>query len=363
MTDDKTRLATPRDMPDGPPVDTTREPSRLAAWVAKAKARNAKPKTPPKPALVPVKPAAPVKTRTLPAARITPSRSNWDVAAVGVLAVLVMAIVAVGLRVGMGALQDAAKAVHIEDEAAKLYWIGVDGLIVVAIVAALVLRHDRAARNYCLAVVAVFTAASGAIQYLHGLGWFTPDPVSRVLPPLPWGVVLLVAFLVIGMIFCATHLFVHTLRRLFPSTQADQAELAAVAPTAQAEMTAVQAEGSGSTQTPNAPDHPIQGGQLSSDDDREVRKWFAAVAVGLLLDSEAKPNRARLSRDFGISDRQAGYVISDVKRERELAAEREAAAAATPSAVTPLPAAQPNLSWASLATPGSVNGSVPAVNP
>lgn len=354
-----TAIPPPEPPADDPAPAAPRGPSRvrrILSWVAATAARSAKPARPVEPAVVPAKTPAPPKLRTPRAAPATPSRSNWDVVAVAVLAVLVMAIVGVGLRVGMGALQDAATAVHIEDEAAKLYWIGVDGLIVVAIVAALVLRHDRAARNYCLAVVGLFTAASGAIQYLHGLGWFTPNPVSRIIDPLPWGVVLLVAFLVIGMIFCATHLFVHTLRRLFPGTQVDQAEPAAETP-------AAEVVAHGSAQTSNAPSHPIQGGQLSPDDDREVRKWFAAVAVGLLLDNEAKPNRARLARDFGISDRQAGYVIADVKRERELAAEREAAAARIPSTVAPTPAPQPTLSWASLAASKSANGSVPGATP
>ncbi|MEV8638796.1 hypothetical protein AB0395_44790 [Streptosporangium sp. NPDC051023] len=293
----------------------------------------------------PKPPARPART-----ALRRPARSRWDVAAVVALAIGVLVIVVVGLRVGMGALQDAARAAHIDDDAADQYWIGVDGLIVVAIVAALVLRNVPGARRYCLAVVGVFTIASGLLQYLHGLGWFTPDPRSGNVPPLPWGVVLVIALLVIGTIFCGTHLLVHVLRKLFPGSPPEQDEHPAEPPVGD-DATARESD---------EPDQSETSGQLDADTEREIRKWFAAIAVGMLLDSGTKPVRSRLAREFGIADRQAGYVIADVIREREEAAERAAEEEAQKAAARAAQTQPQQPKTLALTGIGSVNGSGPA---
>ncbi|MDH2424709.1 hypothetical protein [Sphaerisporangium sp. TRM90804] len=302
-------------------------------------------------ALTPPHPTPEASTRLAkPSSRITikqVSRTGWDTAAVIALAVGVLVIVAVGLRVGMGALEDSALAAHIDAEAAGLYWIGVDGLIVVAIIAALVLRNVPGARRYCLGVVAFFTTASGLLQYLHGLGWFTPDRVTGSVRPLPWGVVLVIALLVIGTIFCGTHLFVHVLRHMFPGSPPEQAVQSITTPTTE------HPADSGK----DLDDHHPKGGPADSDTEREVRKWFAAVAVGLLIDAGAKPVRKRLAQEFGIAERQAGYVIADVIREREEAAERVAKQAA----ITTQPPTVPVVSSAKVpAEVGPVNGSAPS---
>lgn len=306
--------------------DTIKRPSRmrrLLAWSGTVPGKGSKLEPFDAPAL-PIGSAAPavvgqtpttaepaqVQAGTRRNARTSAARSRWEITGVGALAALVLTIVGVGLFVGMGALQDAAGAAHIDPDAAQLYWIGVDGLIVVAIVAALILRHDPAARRYCLIVIGVFTIASGILQYLHGLGWFTPDPVSQVIAPLPWGVVLLVACLVIGMIFCATHLFVHTLRRLFPGTPADQEEHPADAPM----EGAVEAQPSACQCAPEVV-------YETRDPDPED---IARLVYGIALDLDVKIARDRLAKACGISSRAAGRIRTDVEVDREEAATEKA---------------------------------------
>lgn len=308
--------------------------------------RTPKPPTPPKAKPAPRAEAPkPVPAKTPRAAAGRPARSGWDVTAVVALAALVLTIVVVGLRVGMGALKDSALAAHIDKDAAELYWLGVDGLIVVAIIAALVLRNVPGASRYCLAVVATFTTASGLLQYLHGLGWFTPNRVTGVVTPLPWGVVLVIASLVTLTILCSTHLFVHVLRHLFPGPPPEQAFDATGAVVERSQQAA-------ETAPVAAAGHPVQGGQLSADDEQEVRKWFAAITIGFLLDNGIKPVRSRIVKQYGISDRQAGYVIADVIRERENA-EQRAAAAESIQATGTAPAVLPQKVLV-------VNGSAPA---
>ncbi|WP_433414986.1 hypothetical protein ACQP1V_36145 [Microtetraspora malaysiensis] len=236
--------------------------------------------------IAPVKPPRPVPA---------PVRSRWAIVGVGVLGALVLAIVAVGLHTALGPLRDTALAAHIEPAAARLYWIGVDGLIVIAIIAAMILRHDPTARRYALTIVGLFTVASGVLQYLHGLGWTTPNPVSGVMPPLPWGVVAVVAALVIGTIFCGTHLFVYVLRQLFPRVLADRSGTPTEEPSGDRMEDEPPAEGP---------------------DPNEVARLVYAAC----LDAGVKLSRAKLAEVGQISERQAGYVKTDVEIERVEAA-------------------------------------------
>lgn len=145
--------------------------------------------------------------------RTTPSR----VAAVFVLVVVVASIVAVAFRGSWGALRDAALAAHFDRDSASLYPLAVDGLQVIAGLSAVLLRHDRWARRYCLGIVAAYTGASWLINFLHGLGMFAIDPDSGARPVPPWPVVVVIASLVIGSIFLGSHLLVYVWRHLFPS--------------------------------------------------------------------------------------------------------------------------------------------------
>jgi hypothetical protein len=128
----------------------------------------------------------------------------------------VAGIVAVAFRGSWGALRDAALACHFDHSAAVLYPWGVDGLQIEAIIAAVVLRHDRWARNYCFGIIGGYTVASLAINYMHGLGKFTTDPATGHPPVPPKYVVALIAALVIGSIFLGSHLLVYIWRHVFP---------------------------------------------------------------------------------------------------------------------------------------------------
>ncbi|MEV4062652.1 hypothetical protein [Nonomuraea dietziae] len=314
--------------PDQPaeadPVSEPPRPRRWAAWRERRRGRavTRRAATPSLPTTAPSPPA---------------DRSRWAILGVAVLGALVLVIVGVGLNTALGALQDMARSAHIDDAAADLYWIGVDGLIVVAIIAAMILRHDRNARRYALGIVVAFTALSGVLQYLHGLGWTTPNQVTGVVPKLPWPVVAVVALLVIGTIFCGTHLFVYVLRHLFPRALADQrlspedpvaSEASAAPETATSDSDT--GDGSDGESRPEKAEQPL----MDAETEREIRKWFAAITVHLILDAGGKPTRSKIAGSFGIADRQAGYVIADVIADREEAAERERQEAALRERVT-----------------------------
>lgn len=128
----------------------------------------------------------------------------------------VAGIVAVAFRGSWGSLSDAAYACHFSRSAADLNPWGVDGLVIEAIIAAVVLRHDRWARGYCFGIIGAYTVASFVINYLHGLGQFTVNPATGAAPVQPWYVVALVAGLVIGSIFLGSHLLVYIWRHMFP---------------------------------------------------------------------------------------------------------------------------------------------------
>jgi hypothetical protein len=83
---------------------------------------------------------------------------------------LVLALVAVVLmafRVSWNALRDVARAIGADHTAAVLYPVVVDGLMALALVAALVL--PKADRRFALRVLAAYTAASLVLNYDHGM--------------------------------------------------------------------------------------------------------------------------------------------------------------------------------------------------
>jgi hypothetical protein len=156
--------------------------------------------------------------RTTPPAPQRPGRGL--IAAAVVLMLGVGAIIGVAFRGSLGSLRDAALACHFSRSTASTYPWGVDGLLIIAIIAGVLLRHDRGARRYCLGIVGVYTGASWLINYLHGLGMFLPDPVTHKVPGPPWPVVLVITSLVIGSIFLGSHLLVFVFRRVFPNAGA-----------------------------------------------------------------------------------------------------------------------------------------------
>jgi hypothetical protein len=83
---------------------------------------------------------------------------------------LVLALVVVVLmafRVSWNALRDVARAIGADHTAAVLYPVVVDGLMALALVAALVL--PKADRRFALRVLAAYTAASLVLNYDHGM--------------------------------------------------------------------------------------------------------------------------------------------------------------------------------------------------
>ncbi len=159
-------------------------------------------------------------TPTGPIRRLTLS----GVVAVAVLGVFLLGIIGVAFRGSWTAHRDAALAAHFDQLGADLYPFAPDGLIVIALIAAMVLRHDRAARAYALSIVGIYTLSSYLINQWHGLGWFTPDPVTGAPPAPHWPVIGLIAGQLIGAIFLGSHLLVFVLRHLFPGAGLDQDE-------------------------------------------------------------------------------------------------------------------------------------------
>jgi hypothetical protein len=85
-------------------------------------------------------------------------------------AALVLALVVVvgmAFRVSWNGLRDIANAIGADHTAATLYPFVVDGLMALALVAALVLVGDD--RKFALKVLSTYTAASLVLNYVHGL--------------------------------------------------------------------------------------------------------------------------------------------------------------------------------------------------
>ncbi|TQS29101.1 DUF2637 domain-containing protein [Microbispora sp. KK1-11] len=232
--------------------------------------------------------------------------SKGESIAVAALGGLLVALIAVAFRGSWTAHRDAALGAHFDPMGAGLYPFAPDGLIIIALVAAMVLRHSRGARFYCLTVVALFTGTSYVINHLHGLGWFAIHPgTAELVKPLPWPVVALVALQVIAAIFFGSHILVHVFRHLFPSVGSDSP---APLPT-----TAARPEVDAGTAPEGDPEQPETPPAAVEPDPREVAKlvYRACLEAGVEL------SRKRLSTVTGISERQAGYIKTDVEVEVE----------------------------------------------
>ncbi|WP_411076290.1 DUF2637 domain-containing protein [Streptomyces sp. cmx-4-7] len=83
------------------------------------------------------------------------------------LVIGLVAVVLMAFRVSWNALSDVARAIGADPTAALLYPIVVDGLMALALVAALVLTG--ADRKFALRVLATYTVASLLLNYVHGL--------------------------------------------------------------------------------------------------------------------------------------------------------------------------------------------------
>lgn len=333
---------TPIAAPPGEPADHAAEgvptPSRWSLF----KARRRTADTQPRPEVLAVEvlrqPAVPDERNTPMAASQTSVARRTAV----VLAVLLAAVITVAFRGSWTSQSDAARAAHFDPVGAFLYPFAPDGLIVLALVGAVVLRHKFGPRLYCLVVVVLFTITSYVINHLHGMGTFVMvgDGVAAVLEKeLDGRVVGLIAGQLVGSIAFGSHILMHVFRHLFPEAL-DGAVRTIAAPA------------STSVAPQNAPGHLVEGVPANPEDDKEIRKQFAAIAVRMLLDNGIKPTRKRLAVEYGISERQVSYVIADVERDRDAEASEEPSVRMSGRPIEPPPAT-------TLAPAGSVNGAVP----
>ncbi|MGW7141146.1 DUF2637 domain-containing protein [Streptomyces xanthophaeus] len=125
------------------------------------------------------------------------------------LVVALVIVVAMAFRVSWNALRDVAKAIGADGTAAMLYPFVVDGLMALALVAALVLTDE--ARKFALRVLAAYTLASLVLNYVHGLlpelhsesiGWtrLADGDLTN------WALVLLATSLPVGSIYFGSDL-------------------------------------------------------------------------------------------------------------------------------------------------------------
>ncbi|MEY9940725.1 DUF2637 domain-containing protein [Streptacidiphilus sp. MAP5-3] len=119
-----------------------------------------------------------------------------------------LAVVGMAFRVSWHALRDVAHAIGADAVAADVYPLVVDGLMALALIAALVLPEGRD-RKFSLRVLAGYTVASLVLNYVHGL---VPAIQSggRVgladWAPANWALVLLATSLPVGSIFFGSDL-------------------------------------------------------------------------------------------------------------------------------------------------------------
>ncbi|WP_327067803.1 DUF2637 domain-containing protein [Kitasatospora sp. NBC_01302] len=136
-----------------------------------------------------------------------------------------MAVVAMAFRVSWNALKDVARAIGADPTAATVYPLVVDGLMALALVAALILVGS--ARSFALRVLGGYTAASLVLNYVHGLvPALAVHGAGRAhladWAPANWALVLLATSLPVGAIFFGSDLVAKVLHHKPQSSQNDQ---------------------------------------------------------------------------------------------------------------------------------------------
>ncbi|WP_327235743.1 DUF2637 domain-containing protein [Streptomyces sp. NBC_01317] len=141
------------------------------------------------------------------------------------LVLALVGVVGMAFRVSWNALRDVARAIGADATGATLYPFVVDGLMALALVAALVLVGDD--RRFALRVLAAYTVASLVLNYVHGL---VPALHSRAVDwgqladwnPANWALVLLATSLPVGSIYFGSDLVAKVLHhRPAPITDQD----------------------------------------------------------------------------------------------------------------------------------------------
>ncbi|MFJ5302156.1 DUF2637 domain-containing protein [Streptomyces sp. NPDC088350] len=125
------------------------------------------------------------------------------------LVLALVVVVAMAFRVSWNALRDIANAIGADHTAATLYPFVVDGLMALALVAALVLVDDD--RRFALKVLGTYTAASLVLNYVHGLvpalhGTTVDWGRLADWDPANWALVLLATSLPVGSIYFGSDL-------------------------------------------------------------------------------------------------------------------------------------------------------------
>ncbi|WP_404959091.1 DUF2637 domain-containing protein [Streptomyces sp. 147326] len=146
------------------------------------------------------------------------------------LVLALVAVVAMAFRVSWNALRDVAKAIGADGTAATLYPFVVDGLMALALVAALTLTGD--ARRFALRVLAAYTLASLVLNYVHGL---VPDLHSESIgwsrladgDWTNWALVLLATSLPVGSIYFGSDLVAKVLHHR-PTIEPDEEKSAQI---------------------------------------------------------------------------------------------------------------------------------------
>ncbi|MFD4912476.1 DUF2637 domain-containing protein [Streptomyces virginiae] len=142
------------------------------------------------------------------------------------LVLALVVVVGMAFRVSWNALRDIAKAIGADDVAATLYPFVVDGLMALALVAALVLTDE--ARRFALRVLAGYTLASLVLNYVHGLlpelhaesiGWSRLAEGNLT----NWALVLLATSLPVGSIYFGSDLVAKVLHHR-PAIEPDKQE-------------------------------------------------------------------------------------------------------------------------------------------
>ncbi|MFI8457651.1 DUF2637 domain-containing protein [Kitasatospora sp. NPDC085464] len=146
------------------------------------------------------------------------SRAGKGWLVTGLLAVATMAF-----RVSWNALKDIASAIGADPTAATVYPLVVDGLMALALVVALVLTD--ADRRFALRVLAGYTAASLALNYVHGLvPTLHGGGRTRLAEwaPAHWALVLLASSLPVGSIYFGSDLVAKVLHAKPKGDKTDQ---------------------------------------------------------------------------------------------------------------------------------------------
>ena len=134
-----------------------------------------------------------------------------------------LAVVAMAFRVSWNALRDVARSIGADPTAATVYPLVVDGLMALALIAALILVGSD--RRFALRVLGGYTAASLVLNYVHGL---VPalHGTGRVhladWAPANWALVLLATSLPVGSIFFGSDLVAKVLHHRPEPAENDQ---------------------------------------------------------------------------------------------------------------------------------------------